>query len=213
MRVRFLVPVSLAVAVAACSPNACGVVDIADEAAEITPLPATPPAAVSPGPGAATPQPGSPGVPVTVPSLAQVEARAVTCGKQATEVGDWFTGIVLEPGKATPPPPSTLDAALSATRSLPRGDATTQLTGLYWRIMSRCPSARGVMDEVSAAARDEQLTVLAVNLPLALASCNCNVDFAELRSLLWEVNARLNPTTNPSGGPTAVGTATGAAAR
>lgn len=91
----------------------------------------------------------------------------------------------------TPPPRSSIDAELDAVAG---DNKATQVARIAARVARSCPALIRVFGEVSAGT-DDRAQQLIDGIEPALIACNCDLDIAALRSLMFRVLFVPRPTT------------------
>jgi hypothetical protein len=130
-------------------------------------------------------------------------SRVAAAVKVADDVGMQAPMFVFaHPMTAKAPPRTSVDSKLEAIKD---GNKATTLANIMSGLIKKCPSlirAIGeIANELDASKTKDQM--FAEKVGPALVACDCNVDYPELRSVLWHLLVNQTPTRIVAIDPTA----------
>ena len=110
------------------------------------------------------------------------------CSKDVAGFSQWASDVVFKSADVAKPPPSKLDARLDEVAALDEAARSKEMIAIYHEIMASCADAEGPLEAVATAAGDKKALALSENLPIALATCDCEADMGALRAWFWAFN-------------------------
>ncbi len=108
---------------------------------------------------------------------------------------DLSTFVFAKPSPVTPPPRSPIDDELDKIVTKDGGERATKLANAISKVIATCPPLAKVFGDLGSSEGGDKAQELLDNSGPAILACDCNLDVAAYRSVIWRTAGNPHPKT------------------